>query len=224
MYKFRKKILNEQLEKIQEELSEKKQELKEVTDILDDISTYESLTSNNFNINLIAFIILLIALILGYFSILAIAHSLIGTASGIGLISGLFLGFDYYIYKDIIFELRKEIKKLKTNGVKKLKKKKEELLTKKKEISKECDSIENKKADIQEELDNIAYYDRTSNDCLYQADSEEEYEQRKKYAQEYLKLLDDFLSEKVDYSKVQFNSTVGNEVKLEKKYNNLIKK
>lgn len=217
MYNFRKKILNEQLEKVNEELEEKKQELKGVTDILDDISNYETLTNCHFENNFMSFVILLFALILGSFSILAIVYNSIGIAIVTGLISVALLGFSYYSYK-FILEQRKEIKKLKKKGVKKQKKKQGELLTKKEVLEKEYDSIENKKNDIKEELGCIAYYDMTSNDLLYQVDFEEEYEMRNKDVQEYLKLLDDFLNEKVDYSKVQFNRAIEDEVKLEKTY------
>lgn len=224
MYKLAEQKLLEEIEKLEKEFEPKNEELKDITERLNNITTYNDLKDSNFQCGFLGFICFIIGGGVGGLDIWAIVKCLLentlilssGFLIGLGAVGVVFLGFTGLEIKFIKVN-NKEIKELEQKGVKKDKKEENLLKDRKIELKLEESRNQSKIREINAELEHIAFYNETANDLFYQADTKEEYDLVLDKDGDYEKLFNEYLEEKVDYSSISFFDPVPSEITLPNK-------
>lgn len=205
MYQYALEKLKKDLEEQRVLKNRKKKELKQIMEKLENIEDYDDLLYEQFRAKMITVALLIMGLGCGIGSIgffinlteIALIAGIVLDISSIG-----FLFFSYRCIKEIK-KRTKEIKALKKQGVKKFRKHQKDLEDKELELKEENSKIQHKMDEIIKILEHIDFVKETANDIFYQADTQEEYENVMK--QNCLLMWNEFLNEKIDYSRIQLD-------------------
>lgn len=205
MFQYAEEELSKSLEKEKSTKQQNEEELKEIIEKLDIIASYDQLQNEQLSNVAIHSLLIMIGVILGIFGI--------GVITKLALIPGIILegysvGF-FCVTKQRIKKShlnKNERKRLEEKGVKELKKQEHELTQKKLKLKEKKDITQKSIDKITLALNQIEFYKEMTKDTFFQADTKEEYE-LKKHNKEYESILNEYLTEKVDYSKVNLEAS-----------------